>query len=148
MKKIINGFSLIELMIVIGILGVISISLANMAKERGEVIRVEKVGDRFGQYNNAVRAFLAINPTTPTATYTGTTWLKDNTCGGPTATSYIPCAFNDTLNYQGLTYSTVVTNTGSAVDAVTNIGPFVLEGDLRVDLAGVASSIASGRSVT
>lgn len=154
-----HGVTLIELILVIGILSMISLLSFYEKQTDLEQSRARQVGGYLYQYNNAVRNALAQGLVTGTTTKLGTDWLKNISCGGvlPADAEFLPCDFPtattaDPITFGRLSISTaiVVTGTGPTkkYTATTTTSPFNLVSSsgvsqVRADLAGIASLSAA-----
>ncbi|KPC16912.1 type II secretion system protein [Pseudomonas amygdali] len=164
MKMRQRGATLLELILVVGLVALGTL-LAFYTKQADlEQARARQMGGYIYQYNNAVRNYIAknIGLATPT-TKVGTTWLKNTTCGGTFASGseFLPCDFPSAtvaspLPYGNLSFTTVLTSSGSAptrkVTATTTTTPFKIsfKGQLttRSDLAGLSALSAAAALMT
>lgn len=154
-----SGFTLLELILVIGLLSMISLLSFYEKQTDLEQSRARQIGGYLYQYNNAVRSALAQGLITSTTTKLGTDWLKNSTCGGVLAvgSEFLPCDFpsattSDPISFGRLGLSTAVVVTGSGLTkkytATTTTSPFILVSTsgvskVRADLAGIASLSAA-----
>jgi cytoskeletal protein CcmA (bactofilin family) len=157
MKKSL-GFTLLEMMLVIGLAA--SATLLKFYSEQAELEQkmAASVGGELAQYNNAVRNYLAKNLGVSNFTRSGSAWLKNTSCGGTLAigAEYLPCSFpsatvGDPIAFGSVSLTTTVVSTGTApntsVTATTLSTPFTLPRSgspvVRSDLAGLAAITAS-----
>lgn len=154
-----RGVTLIELILVIGIMAVMTMLSFYEKQTDLEQSRARQVGGYLYQYNNAVRSALAQGFVTATSTKVGTDWLKNTTCGGTQAVGaeFLPCDFPtatiaDPILFGRLSLSTAIAVTGAAPNkkftATTMTSPFTLTSpsgvsDIRADLSGIASLSAA-----
>ena len=154
-----RGVTLIELILVIGIMAVMTLLSFYEKQTDLEQSRARQVGAYLYQYNNAVRSALAQGLITTTTTKVGADWLKNSTCGGTQAVGaeFLPCEFPtatiaDPILFGRLSLSTSVVVTGAApnkkLTATTMTSPFTLTSpsgvsDVRADLSGIASLSAA-----
>lgn len=154
-----RGVTLIELMLVIGLMSVTTL-LSFYDKQLGlEQAKAREVGGYIFQYNNAVRSALAQGVVTNTTLVHGTDWLKNSTCGGVLAvdSEFLSCDFPsattaDPIRFGNLSWSTAINISGSNSNrktvATTVTSPFSVSDHLgaskiRADLAGIASLSAA-----
>lgn len=154
-----RGVTLLELILVIGIMAVMTMLSFYEKQTDLEQSRARQVGGYLYQYNNAVRSALAQGFVTGTTTKVGTDWLKNSTCGGTKAvgSEFLPCEFPtatiaDPILFGRLSLTTTVVVTGTAPNrkftATTMSSPFTLTSpsggsDVRADLSGIASLSAA-----
>lgn len=150
------GFTLLELVLVIGIIAVMAITELQNKKIDFEQMQARKLGMELFRYNNAVQRAIAKNSATPTfaGTYTGIDWLKASTCGGPAGNTvgYLPCSFlshtGDETSVGRLSFSTEVSYSATdGMTAVTTMEKYVINGLTMGDLSGLAALVASGAYV-
>lgn len=153
MQKMQRGVTLIELILVVGLMSAMTMLTFFEKQYDLEQAKARSIGGQLFQYNNAVRSALAKNPPTVSSTYSGSAWLKSSACGGMLSPGeeYLPCDFplatgTNPIPFGNLALTTVVAVTGAAaeraVTATTSTSPFsVAENGLlkvRSDLAGIA----------
>lgn len=159
MKNPRHGFTLIELILVIGLMSVLTLLSFYEKQSDLEQSRARQVGGYLYQYNNAVRSAMAQGLITATTTKLGTDWLKNSSCGGVLAvgSEFLACSFPaatiaDPIPFGKLSLSTAVVVTGTApfrkYTATTISSPFTLTSSfgiakIRSDLAGVAALSAA-----
>jgi prepilin-type N-terminal cleavage/methylation domain-containing protein len=159
MKNPRQGFTLLELILVIGLMSVLTMLSFYEKQTDMEQARARQVGGILYQYNNAVRSALAQGLVPATTTKLGTDWLKNSTCGGVLAvgSELLPCSFPaattlDPISFGRMSLSTAVVVSGTSpakkYTATTLTSPFILVStlgvaDVRADLAGVASLSAA-----
>ena len=155
MRRSQAGVTLIEMILVIGLM--VFIALLSFLEKRTEFeqAKARAVGGLIFQYNNAVRAALSQDLSNISAgTYLGTGWLKSTACGGLKApgSEFLPCDFPlataaSPIPFGQLTFSTAVAVSGTAPNvkftATTTSSQFmVAETDgtmkVRADLSGIA----------
>jgi prepilin-type N-terminal cleavage/methylation domain-containing protein len=154
-----HGFTLLELILVIGLMSVLTLLSFYEKQTDLEQSRARQVGGYLYQYNNAVRSALAQGVVPATTTKLGSAWLKNSSCGGVLAvgSEYLPCDFPaattiDPIKFGRLSLSTAVVVSGTApakkYQATTMTSPFTLVSSfgiakVRADLAGIASLSAA-----
>ncbi len=147
MRRKQQGFTLLELLFVFGMLAVLAVTEMQSKSAQIEQARARQLGIHLYQYNNAVRSFIAENPGA-TGTKTGTSWLKPASCGGTAPEEFLSCAFPEKLPLGGLTLSTVLTSTADGqTTGVTTLPALEISGKMRPDLAGLAALTASGGAI-
>lgn len=82
MSRKYRGFTLLELILVIGLMSMITMLSFYDKQVDLEQSKARQVGGYLYQYNNAVRAALAQGLITATSTKAGTDWLKNTSCNG------------------------------------------------------------------
>jgi hypothetical protein len=148
-----NGYSLVELILVIGLTALGTI-LAFQDKQRDlEVAKARETGALLYQYNNAVRAWLSSNVGAANATRSGSAWLKLTSCGGLSSIEYLPCSYPaataaNPITYGRLALSSDIATSGVAPNQVTTVttssSPFMLStSETRADLAGASTLMAA-----
>ena len=154
-----GGVTIIELILVIGLMSVITLLSFYDRQLDLEQAKARQVGGILFQYNNAVRSALAQGAVTSNIRLNGTDWLKNNSCGGDHAVGaeFLSCDFpaatvDDPIKFGRLSLSTAISVTGTApnrkVIATTITSPFSLidrvgAPKVRADLAGLASISAA-----
>jgi hypothetical protein len=153
-----RGVTLIELIMVVGLMMFITILTFLEKQVDLEQARARIVGGLIFQYNNAVRSALARDLSSITAgTYNGSIWLKSNTCpgtGGSQApgNELLPCDFPDATAINPIPFGSIVLSTNVVISgtapnlkftATTSSSAFKVQdtdGTLRVraDLSGLA----------
>jgi len=153
-----QGFTLIEIMVVIAIIGVLAVAFANFTLNQQRRAHARgPVAVQIASVVNAVRSRVSMPNATadfaaPLQTFVGTSWLKDNaTCpGGAAPTPLLICTFMDVIpNTGGLTFTTDIANNANVLSAVVTIadaggGGYESGGALAPSLAGLASTSAQG----
>lgn len=152
-----RGVTLIEMMLVIGIMAVITVISFFEKRLDMEQTQARTTGVLLFEYNNAVRSWVSMNVGAPSGLRPeGTAWLKEASCGGTSSIAYLPCSFPDMTSASPVRFgqtsitSNVVT-TGVAPNQVTTVTSTtssfrVLAGNttvLRTDLGGLAALIAA-----
>lgn len=149
------GATLLELMLVVGLLAVGTVITMEEAQSDLEIQQSKVVGNTLFQYNNAARAWLSnnIGAGSPAITKTGTAWLKSSSCvGGQSAIAYLPCNFPDAsaanpISFGSLGLTTTIVTTGAAPNQVTTLTtqstPFIAGSQKRSDLSAVAAITAA-----
>lgn len=144
-----RGFTLLELIFVIGIATLMTIQQMQDKVRDVEQLRAKQLGVEIWQYNNAVRAWLADQP----AGWLGNVSVADlrtaGTCGaGNTGTQdLLPCTFPTQTTFGGLPFATVVAMSGTNRIATTTFDPLEVRGNIRPDLSGLAALTASGSTL-
>lgn len=154
MKKRQHGYTLIELILVVGLMSAMAM-VSFMDKSRDmEVAQARVIGALLYQYNNAARAWLSNNIGSGYQVQKGSAWLKHTSCdGGLSAIGYLPCEFplatgGSPIKFGNLALESAINTSGTGQNTVTAIttttSPFTLTGNrLRSDLAGVATLVAA-----
>lgn len=159
MRRKSHGYTLLELLLVVGLLAIITLLSFYSKQVDLEQSRARQIGGYLYQYNNAVRSALAQGLVSSTTTKVGTSWLKNSSCGGVLAvgSELLPCDFPvatnlDPIKFGRLSLSTAVVVSGAApskkYQATTITSPFTLvdtAGAIKVrsDLAGIATLSAA-----
>lgn len=153
-----KGFTLLELMLVIGITTSMAIVTFQDKMLETEQAQARRLGMEIFQYNSAVQNYLAhqsggVNPSSLQGKHTGVSWLKSTSCGGTASKEWLSCnflsqtdgkttfgrlAFNTEIKYDpaaGLTGRTVMSKLSLSSGSTT---------EDRADLSGLAALIASG----
>lgn len=154
-----RGVTLIELMLVVGLMSVTTLLSFYDKQLSLEQAKARQVGGYIFQYNNAVRSALAQGVVTSTTVVYGTDWLKNDTCGGVLSVDaeFLPCDFPsattaDPIRFGSLSWSTAINVSGTTPNrktvATTVTSPFMVSDHLgaskiRADLAGLASLSAA-----
>ncbi len=156
-----KGVTLIEMILVIGLVSIATVITFFEKKLDMEQMRAKQTGVLLFEYNNAVRSWLSENLGSNIDPPPGSAWLKHTSCPGGTSTiAYLPCSFPEAtaatpIRFGKLTIDSVVTTTGVAPNAVTTVtstttGFRIQNGTntiLRSDLAGMAAIVASAGGV-
>ena len=154
MSKTQRGVTLIELILVIGLLAAMT-TLSFYEKQSDlELARARIVGGLIFQYNNAVRESLANNIPASSVSHSGTSWLKSSACGGvlTPGQEYLPCSFPlataaNPVPFGNLSFDTTVAVSGAPPNrtftATTSTSAFRVGESgggmkIRADLSGVA----------
>ncbi|WOF81396.1 hypothetical protein P5704_026230 (plasmid) [Pseudomonas sp. FeN3W] len=163
LKKQQKGVTLIELILVIGLISFMTILAFTQKQLEMDQTRARQIGGQLFAYNNAVRNWISDNhEVTPlTMTRIGATWLKPNSCGGSSGNvaGYLPCSFPDStptspMPFSNISLTTEVVRTyseatGVEIKATTTTTPFTLvNGNVRADLAGLSALTAASGSMT
>lgn len=153
-----RGVTLIELIMVVGLMMFITILTFLEKQVDLEQARARIVGGLIFQYNNAVRSALARDLSSISAgTYNGSNWLKSNACpgtGGSQApgNELLPCDFPDATAINPIPFGSIVLSTNVVISgaapnlkftATTSSSAFKVQdtdGTVRVraDLSGLA----------
>ena len=156
MKKKEDGFTLLELLLVIGITTTMSVVSFQDKMLETEQAQARRLGMEVFQYNSAVQNYLAHssglpNPASLQGTYTGVNWLKSSACGGTADKEWLSCNFlahsNGKTSFGRLGFTTEIKYdpaaglTGRTVMTKLTLGSDKQE---RADLAGLAALVASG----
>jgi len=163
-KKHQRGTTLLELMLVIGLLAVVTLIAFNEKQVDIEQKKARVVGLQLNQYNNAVRNYIAKNTSISNIDRSGSAWLKSTACGGPYApgTEFLSCDFPaatvaDPIDFGLLSLETSIGVTGSGntrkVNVITTTSQFAIPaggGSIKVrsDLAGIAALTAASAANT
>lgn len=144
-----RGFTLLELLLVLGISAVIIIQQMEDRVREAQQMRAKQLGVEIYQYNNAVRGWLSEQPITWTGNVTVSDLRTAATCGaGNTGTKdFLPCTFPTQTTLGQMPFNTVVTVTGTTHLATTTFIPLTVRGAIRPDLSGLAVLTASGGSL-
>ncbi|MBI6882997.1 type II secretion system protein [Pseudomonas putida] len=156
-----KGFTLIEMILVIGLMAVATMISFYEKKLDMEQTQARITGVQLYEYNNAVRAWISQNVGAASgAKPTGTAWLKSTTCGGTSSIGYLPCTFPNMdaatpVRFGQIQISSSVATTGVTPNQTTVVTttttPFrVVTGsttNLRTDLAGLAAVVAAAGGV-
>ena len=159
-----QGFTLIELIMVIGIMVVIAIIQFQEQTLRTEQQRARALGGELLQYNNAVRNYISYysgvsGSAAFAGTKTGVNWLKSTSCGGQipdvvNKAGFIGCDYlSDTgglTSYGRMSFTTTLTTpvANQTMTGVTVMSELKLRNRSRGDLAGLAALVAAGASTT
>jgi type II secretory pathway pseudopilin PulG len=154
-----RGVTLIELILVIGLMAMMTILSFYEKQSDLEQARARIVGGLIFQYNNAVRSALAQNIPASSVTYTGSSWLKSSACAGmmTPGQEYLPCDFPlataaNPVPFGNLVFTTTVAVAGTPPNrtytATTTTSAFTVGepgGTMRVraDLSGLAALSAA-----
>ena len=149
-----KGYTLIEVILVIGLISFMTILTFQEKAYEFKVNKAKEVGSLLFQYNSAVTSWISNNPGAPNATHVGSNWLKPTSCpGGLSAVAYLPCSFplaigSDPIAFGELALQSRVTTTGTAPNQVTQVvtqtTPFKVDnGKVDSGLAGVAALTAA-----
>lgn len=157
MKKIRQrGFTLLELLLVIGLVAIMTILDFQSKKLEMDQMQARTLGMELFRYNVAVQRYVAhasgeVDPSTVIGTKTGVNWLKDSSCGGTAPSGYLSCNFlkqTGTTTFGKLTFTTVIThNPNEGFTARTKMSQLKLGGKQRGDISGLAALVASGAYV-
>lgn len=156
-----KGFTLIEMILVIGLMAVATMISFYEKKLNMEQTQARITGVHLYEYNNAVRAWISQNVGAASGPKpTGTAWLRSTTCGGTSAVGYLPCNFPEMdaatpMRFGQLQINSSVSTAGATPNQTTTVTstttPFrVATGSvtaLRTDLAGLAGVVAAAGGV-
>lgn len=139
-----RGFTLLEIIVVIWLGSIFMLSFVRGITSILDGMSASKIGSLTSQYNNAVRNWMEANKTVPNGTVeNGIGWLLTPACGGTGTVLYLPCNFPTTPGLSG-TFKTTFSNLGGGnVTANTVVGPIIMRGKKRGDMAGIAATAAS-----
>lgn len=144
-----RGFTLLELLLVLGISAVIIIQQMEDKVRDAEQMRAKQLGVEIYQYNNAVRGWLSEQPAAWVGNVTVSDLRSAATCGaGNTGVKdFLPCTFPAQTTLGQMPFNTVVTLAGTTHTATTTFIPLQVRGGIRPDLSGLAVLTASGGSL-
>lgn len=154
-KNNIKGFSLVELILVLGLSSLIFLGVLSMEKRRTETLRAESAGQQMEEVGKALssyianqRAILSSNIAFNTTITLPLTVLQGVTSGVYPGKQYLPASFNP-QNAFGTGYRLQIRNNGG--DALTGIvitdAAVVDEtGAVRYDWLGYAARVAGAQS--
>lgn len=147
------GFTLLELVLVIGVIAIMAMSELQDKTIDFEQMQGRKLGLELFRYNHAVQRAIAAKSSDPSfaGTYTGVDWLKASTCGGPATNTVgmLPCSF---LNHTGgttsvgrLSFTTEITYSAQdGMTAKTTMSTYQKNGVVMGDISGLAALVAAG----
>ncbi|WP_429036353.1 hypothetical protein [Aeromonas media] len=153
-----KGFTLLELLLVIGITTSMAVVTFQDKMLETEQSQARRLGMEIFQYNSAVQNYLAHqsgqqNPASVAGTFKGVNWLKSTSCGGMADKAWLSCNFlshsggKTTLGRLGFTteikYDPSVGLTGRTVMDKLSLGSGSSTQE-RADLSGLAALVASG----
>ncbi len=153
-----KGFTLLELLLVIGITTSMAVVTFQDKMLETEQSQARRLGMEIFQYNSAVQNYLAHqsgqqNPASVAGTFKGVNWLKSTSCGGTADKAWLSCNFlshsggKTTLGRLGFTteikYDPSVGLTGRTVMDKLSLGSGSSTQE-RADLSGLAALVASG----
>jgi prepilin-type N-terminal cleavage/methylation domain-containing protein len=149
MRKKQSGYTLLELLLVIGIMATIAVLSAQSQKLEFEQMGAKAMGMEIYRYNSAVQRYVANmsgieDPTTITGVKTGTSWLKES---GGAPVNFLPESYltNGKTTHGRLTFTTTLTHDDvNGLMARTVMSPFMIGTQQRGDLSGLAALVASG----
>lgn len=156
-----RGVTLIEMILVIGLIAVATVVAFFEKRLEMEQTRARATGVLLFEYNNAVRSWLSQNLGSNGVMPQGTAWLKHTSCpGGGSAFAYLPCDFPDAtlanpIRFGNLTLESTVVSVGvgptTKTTVTTTTSSFqVQDGNdylMRSDLAGLAAIVAAAGGV-
>lgn len=151
------GFTLLEIIMVMGIMAILAIIDIQDRTLRAEQERARQLGMEMYRYNTAVREYVSVhggsnNAASFLGTKTGVNWLKSPSCGGTADKDYLPCNFltptGGLTTYGKMSFTTTISSTavGEKMSGVTVMSQLLLAGKPRADLAGLAAVVARGAS--
>lgn len=142
-----KGFSLLELILVVGIIG--AIALYKMQDEVNDLdtIRAKQLAKEIYQYNAAVLSYIGRHAGSEFDAPSGTLWLKSSDCGGIGMVDFLPCNFPAYTTLGKLNFDTNITiDPAGFTVATTTLDPLVLRNRKRSDLTGIAALHANSGS--
>ena len=153
-----SGVTLIEMMLVLGIIMTLTISELEQQIRETEQATAKVLGNELFMYSNGLRAYISENyeqlltVDIPGAggnfIINGTTILKDGTClVGVGPVKYLPCNIGETTKFGAFPFSTTLTLAGTQITATSDFGPINIQGDIRQHLASIAALTAAGMSL-
>ena len=157
-KHKIRGFSLLELMLSLGAIGILAVAVVQDRIGQAEEDTAGASGLTIGIYSNGVAAYIADQGTgIPAGTLTGYNWLRNTACGGSAPNDYIPCDWNPNLPFGIQLTTEVIHATGAPGDpcpdpvghvcAETRISVPNVNGNERLDLAAEMLHSSQGATV-
>ena len=153
-----RGFSLLELMLSLGAIGLLAVAVTQNNIKQAELDTADAFGINVALYNNGVAAYIADAGTgMPAGTFTGFDWLRSAGCGGSAPDDYVPCDWNPRLPFNMALETDVIHGTGAPGDpcpdpvghvcAWTRITVPSANGQERLDLAAEALHASQGATV-
>ena len=157
-RQKIRGFSLLELMLSLGAIGILAVAVVQDRIGQAEEDTAGASGLTIGIYSNGVAAYIADQGTgIPAGTLTGYNWLRNTACGGSAPNDYIPCDWNPNLPFGIQLTTEVIHATGAPGDpcpdpvghvcAETRISVPNVNGNERLDLAAEMLHSSQGATV-
>ena len=154
----IRGFSLLELMLSLGAIGILAVAVVQDRIGQAEEDTAGASGLTIGIYSNGVAAYIADQGTgIPAGTLTGFDWLRNSGCGGSAPNDYIPCDWNPNLPFGIQLVTEIIHATGTPGDpcpdpvghvcAETRISVPNVNGNERLDLAAEMLHSSQGATV-
>lgn len=149
-----RGYTLIELMLVVGLMSSMTLMAFLEKSSDLEIQQARVTGEQLLQYNNAARSWLSNNVGATNSNFEGASWLKHTSCqDGLSDIGYLPCDFPvansaTPIRFGTLALKSSITTSGVVPNQVTKIttitSPFKIpSGQLRSDLSGVATIVAA-----
>jgi prepilin-type N-terminal cleavage/methylation domain-containing protein len=154
-----KGFTLLEVVMVMGLMGFMSMLYIEHTKDKAERIVGQEVGVELHEFHNATRRFATLNVIDPDlhnngiTNKGGTQWLKSaDTCSDGTANyEYLSCMFDNKNRHGGLEYETSIDGSlGSDKLKIKTIVDVkrVINGETTTvfseDILGLSALVASG----
>ena len=151
-----KGFSLVELILVLGLSSLIFLGALSIEKRRTETLRAEAAGQQFEEVGKALSSYISSQKSQLSATLLPNTsspnlpitLLQGVTFGAYTGRQYLPSSYNP-INALGTGYRIQIRNNGGNVltGMVTSDAPIVDEsGSVRYDWLGYAARKAGAQS--
>lgn len=155
-KNNIKGFSLIELVLVLGLSSLIFLGLLSIEKRRTETLRAEAAGQQFEEVGKALSSYISSQKSQLSATLAPNTsspnlpitLLQGVSFGAYNGRQYLPTSYNP-INSLGTGYRIQIRNNGGNVltGMVLSDAPVVDEsGSIRYDWLGYAARKAGAQS--
>jgi type II secretory pathway pseudopilin PulG len=153
-----SGFTIIEVIILLGVLGFVAMLNMQQSKIDKDADDARFIGQQMVIYNNAVRSHLSANLNNQdyidnvTTVKSGVDWLKNvDQCEGESDLYILPCEFPSTIGKTNLTYTTTITANAEngRLRAVTTVDVKTADGSSTVISStqlGLAMLTANGGS--
>ncbi len=154
-----KGFSLLEVIMVMGLMGFMAMLYVDHQKSEADRIRAQELGVELHEFHNATRRFATLNVIDTdlhdagTTEHSGTDWLKKSgSCSsGESDFEYLSCLFDEKTRLGGLEYESVIDATAGAnslkIKTVVDVKRMINGESTTVfseDILGLASLVASG----
>ncbi|WP_305910463.1 type II secretion system protein (plasmid) [Methylomarinum sp. Ch1-1] len=139
-----SGFTLVELIMVMGLLMLASALAIRTQVIEAQRLRADAMGKDIQTYNSAVRSFMVDKGASSVGNYAGVNWLKHagSCAAGSASKAYLPCGFQSKTKWDK-TFVTRIAFTGGDYVGTTQFSPISIGGVVRLDLANRAASKAT-----